>query len=79
MMDQEESEVNIDGQIVKTVPLNVPDDVIAYICLPTKARLVIGSKLRMGEQIPAQIYIKRKKGRPARDSSSDSDFYTPVY
>ena len=68
MMDQEESEINIDGQIVKTVPLNIPDDVLVYICLPVKGQLVISSKLRMGEQIPAQIYVKRKKGRPARDS-----------
>lgn len=79
MMDQEESQVNIDGQIVKTVPLNIPDDVITYISLPSKAQLIINAKLRVGEQIPAQIYVKRKKGRPARDSSSDAGYFTPVY
>lgn len=69
MMEQEESEVNIDGQVVKTVPQNIPDDVIAYVTLPGRCQLIINSKLRAGEQIPAQIYAKCKRGRPARDVS----------
>ena len=41
--------------------------------------MVITNKLRAGEQIPAQIYVKRRKGRPAKDVGGVHEYYTPVY
>lgn len=79
LMDQEESEVNIDGHMIKTIPLNYPEDVITYMLLPSKAQLVINNKIRIGEQLPALIYVKRRKGRPARDTGSNNEYHTPVY
>lgn len=41
--------------------------------------MLINTKLRGGDNIPAEIYIKRRKGRPAKDSGVSHDYYTPVF
>lgn len=41
--------------------------------------MLINTKLRGGDNIPAEIYIKRRKGRPSKDSGVSHDYYTPVF
>lgn len=47
--------------------------------LPTKAQLSINAKMRTGTKVPQHIYIKRKKGRPAKDIGGGHEYYTPVF
>ncbi|CAL6055011.1 SNF2_family helicase [Hexamita inflata] len=77
--EDEEESMNINGQYIKSIPFTYPDDVITYMVLPVRAQLLINTKMRAGENIPSQIYIKRRKGRPSKDTGVAHDYYTPVY
>jgi len=47
--------------------------------LPIKAQLLLTTRMRAGENIPTQIFIKRRKGRPSKDTGVSHDYFTPVY
>ncbi|KAH0576412.1 SNF2 family helicase [Spironucleus salmonicida] len=77
--DEDDEGETINGVYIRPIPFTIPDEIITYMILPVRAQQLLNQRLRTGESVPHTIFIKRRKGRPSKDTGVAHEFYTPVF